>query len=344
LLLTCDRIGPDTDLRLDRLRHSIYIDDLILLTTDDDGEDARVAMLQYLDACAVHFGWVVKVAKTVWPTIDGADCLGIYVWGRGFLATVHPSKLRALCETTLKIVRSGSASEDAIRSIVGSWTWAMLVRRPSLSVFDKVFAFMRVAGSGSSLWPSVITELLVAIGLAPLLVANLRSNPFPKIGAVDASSLGCGVVAAAVGQRTVDALLYLPPQLVVPDFVLRDTIPGVDSALWRTIASYRWQRPAHINTLELHALLTILDWFASHPSSVHAQFLCLSDSSAVLGAVRKGRSSRPAFRAGVRRVAAILFAADAYLDLWWVASKHNASDRPSRNFPDLGPDVGGSED
>jgi hypothetical protein len=270
--------------------------------------------------------------------------LGIYVWGRAFLATVHPTKLRALCEATLEIIRSGNASEDDIRSIVGSWTWAMLVRRPSLSVFDKVYAFMRVAGSGTSLWPSVETELLVAVGLAPLLVAHLKSNAFPKLGAVDASSAGCGVVAANLGSVTVDSLLYLPPQLVVPNFTLRDPIPAVNSPLWRTIASYRWQRAAHINTLELHALLTILDWFASHPTSVRAQFLCLSDSSAVLGAVRKGRSSRPAFRAGVRRVAAILFAADASLDLWWVSSEHNAADRPSRHFPRLGADVGGAED
>ena len=72
-----DRIETTShDFRLDRMRHQVYIDDLVLLGPDRQG--LEIAQRQYIDAASAH-GLVVKMSKVVWPC--GPLLMVSSVWG-----------------------------------------------------------------------------------------------------------------------------------------------------------------------------------------------------------------------------------------------------------------------
>ena len=79
---------------------------------------------------------------------------------------------------------------------------------------------------------------------------------------------------------------------------------------WATMIACPWIRPEHINVLELRALILGLEWQLSRPRSWGARLLFWADSSVVVGAVRKGRSSSFALLALLRRLAALSLAFD----------------------------------
>ena len=109
------------------------------------------------------------------------------------------------------------------------------------------------------------------------------------------------------------------------------SFPAVDCPAWAAIASWPWRKGGrHINRLELIALLVGTRWLLSRPSSVGRRFLALVDSTAVVGAVGKGRSSSPALRLGVRRFAALALGGGLRFRTVWVPSALNPADAPSR--------------
>jgi hypothetical protein len=109
-------------------------------------------------------------------------------------------------------------------------------------------------------------------------------------------------------------------------------VPAVDSHQWRVVASYKWRRPRHINLLELSALTTSVRWVLSYKDRAISNCLILSDSSVVVGAVRKGRSSSFEILRALRRLTALLLSSSLNICLWWVPTKHNPADEPSRRF------------
>eukprot|EP00974_Lingulodinium_polyedra_P116656 11159972-Lingulodinium_polyedra.AAC.1 len=62
----------------------------------------------------------------------------------------------------------------------------------------------------------------------------------------------------------------------------------------------------------------------------------LSDASAVVSAVAKGRSSRPGLGRVCRVIAAHLLATGSVLSLRWVPSEANPGNAPSREFAAAG--------
>ena len=193
-LRAVDRVTRRGDFRLDRMRHSVYIDDTHWLCLDDPSIIQR-ALDEY---CAVmaDANLPAKPSKVVAPTASGVECLGLWVDGeRGDIGLAAP-KLQRLILGTRRLLDLGYATGRQVARLVGSWTWAMLVRRPALAIFSAVYRFAAVAGRRRfRLWPSVVRELSVAVGVAPLLHFSLRSPWFPHVVAVDASEIGQGVVA-----------------------------------------------------------------------------------------------------------------------------------------------------
>jgi hypothetical protein len=100
---------------------------------------------------------------------------------------------------------------------------------------------------------------------------------------------------------------------------------------WRTRVSARWRPRAaqlHINNLEFAALIMSVRRSAQSPLGVSASLAALVDSSVVLGAARKGRSSK--FRRECRTLAAFLMGGDVRLVLAWISTLFNPADKPSR--------------
>ncbi len=313
-----DRICANNDGVVDRVRHQVYIDDLLLFGYDRDAlartQDAYVAAIRAT-------GLVVKQSKVCPPTRDGVTCLGLEVNGTDHTVGVSATKLEALRADTVRLLDLGACTGADLARLVGRWTWACLAARPALSVLNAAYRFIECArGRRFTLWRTVAQELRTLVGLAPLLFTHTASGWFDRVVATDASSTGMGIVAA-VAQRD-------PASVVTTD----DAHACAAESAWRTIAAAPWRSPEHINVLELRALLTAVRWVLSHPRAVGARVLFLCDSNVVVGAVTKGRSSSQPLLRRLRSLAALVLASGLRPTLTWLASEHNPADEPSRRF------------
>lgn len=314
-----DRITHSTDSAVSRIRHQVYIDDLNLFGTDPvEVSRAQAAYVREIEAV----GLVVKPSKVVAPSSAGVECVGLEVNGTEHTVGVSASKLERLRRDTRGVLASSGCSGLDLAHLVGRWTWACLACRPALAVFNAVYRFIDCAGGRRfQLWPSVVRELRVIMGLAPLLFASTSAAWFDRALATDASSSGMGVVAC---KTEVD-----PASLVSED----EAASLAEHADWRTVVSAPWRRGGeHINVLELRALCTAARWVLSFRHSVGARVLVLCDSQVVVGAVTKGRSSSQLLLRRLRYLSSLVLASGLRLSLRWVPTDLNPADEPSRRF------------
>ena len=332
LLKEADAVLRGHDVRLDRLRHLIYVDDLILIGTDRD----EIAQLQqrYIEFMRSR-GLPAKMSKVVLPTADGLDVLGLEFNGRNFIYGARASKLLRLVHSTHAMLRNGFATGIEMASLVGKWTWVALVRRPVLAVLSAVYRFQRVADKRKfQIWPSVAHELRVLSSLAPLLIADLAMPFFDHAVASDASAVGLGVVAgqligneavdsaSVAGVRYTDSVQYPDPAISVPLDVK-----------WHTVVSVAWRRrPQHINVGELMAASTAVRWVATHSRSHGSRIVLFNDSTAVVGALSKGRTSSFAMQAKLRPLWAVCLLFQLRVYAVWTPSLLNPADWPSRHI------------
>jgi hypothetical protein len=213
----------------------------------------------------------------------------------------------------------------------------MMSARPSLSVFRAVYAFIgRYKNTLAVLWPTARAELEAAINLGPLLGAQLDAPWSPFALAVDASNTGGGVCGAPItadqAREFARELPAVPTAAQVEQARARFPAAGLR---WQTWISTRWRWPAvdpgENNRLELHALLLGVRRALSSPGAWESRQLVFSDSTVVLGGVRRGRSSSRFLRDGLRRLAMYCLASGMRLYGRYVATEHNPSDAPSRN-------------
>ena len=325
-LQPADRIGPnlhDTALRPGRVLHAVYIDDVSLFGYDP----VRIQQLfrQYQDAVR-RFGLRIKLSKVVGPTVSPTEVLGVEIDGCAHTVGVAPRKLLRLITDTQRLLDSGHCTGLTLSQIVGRWTWAALVNRCALSVLNAVYRMVQAAwGRRFTMWGSVNTELRVMAGLAPLLYADLSLPEFPYVVATDASSEGFGVVATVLKPGTAISL--------------DDQLSGEDNSVfirdlnWHTIMSKPWvNKTEHINVLELRTVILALKWVLSFRRSLSTRLLLIGDSTAVIGAVRKGRTSAFGLLIRLRTLAALSLASGVRLTMEWCPSEFNPADYPSRNF------------
>ena len=98
--------------------------------------------------------------------------------------------------------------------------------------------------------------------------------------------------------------------------------------------SKQWvNKSEHINVLELRAVILALKWVLSYRQSLSTRLLLIGDSTSVIGAVRKGRTSAFNLLVRLRTLAALLLASGVRLAMEWCLSELNTADFPSRNFP-----------
>jgi hypothetical protein len=193
------------------------------------------------------------------------------------------------------------------------------------------------------LWPSAARELRAAVVLAPVLFARLSMHVSPVVLASDSSSSGlcvCSTVAAAAEVGALASLTSDPWVFATaPDGSTR-FLPAIAPCLvsfvrerqWRVEVSAAWRRTEHINSLELRAVHTALRWALCEGSVrvLASRVMLLTDSSAVLGALLKGRSSSRTLLVRVRAVAVLLLASGVRLLPRWIPSELNPADAPSR--------------
>lgn len=306
-----DRI-TGSDNNLDRPRWDCYLDDVYQLGPDLLEQQRRHDV--YRTVSAVN-GLQTKESKDRAPSADPVEVIGCEIDGRRHTVGVSPSRLAALSQETTAVLRAGVCSGELMSHLLGKWAWAMLVRRPALSIFGSSYRFARLAGYRRfTLWAAVVRELQCAVGVAPLLFVRLDSRIMSKCVAVDASSLGLGVVTAR-----------LPRGDVCPG----DIAPS--NCSWSTIVSTPWrEHDEHINSLELRALSTAVRWALKSPSSIASRLLVFSDSQVAVFSSNKGRSSSHLLLRRLRPLAACLLSSGLRLLLRWIPSEDNPADGPSR--------------
>ena len=317
-----DRITGTSDLRLDRVRHKVYVDDLMLFGPDPQAlhrlQDEYVAAME-------SAGLVVKMSKLVRPTSSGVECVGLEVCGDSHQVGLAVDKLDKLCTQTLSLLDSGYCTGFQLAQLLGKWTWACLVNRPSLSVLSSAYRFVERAGPRVfCVWPSVHYELRTLVGLAPLLFATLDAQWFGRVIATDASESGQGVVVTSPDVSTL-------PDASPSPLDVAETMETADHS-WTTIVSAKFAREEHINTLELRAVYTAVRWVLSFPSSPGRRVVILCDSLVTIGCVTKGRSSSHVLLPRLRQLASVLLASGLRLYLRWVPSAQNPADGPSRAY------------
>lgn len=358
-------IAPGNDTRIDRVRRAHYIDDSPFFGHD---EAAVTADMRRYIAAAERERVPVNPDKVVWPTADGAKVLGMLFDGVRRTIGVSPQKLVALCIETRRLLSQKQCTGRELEVLMGHWTWACLVRRPSLSVFSSVYHFIRSAGPVRFvIWNSVRRELHAAMGLVPLLTASLDAAPQRFVVASDASTVGLGVVVAeppraaplctapdaadiaalprdAEGASASDpdpAALTTVSRLACPRCTHSGRRVTPEQLQWRTVVAAPWRRDdgEHINELEVRAATTALRWASAQPTTPGTRLTLVVDSSVAAYAIRKGRSSSHALLRRLRVFAAHALAFRVYVDTRWVRSDRNPADGPSRLLvkPVVGP-------
>lgn len=187
-----------------RVTHGIVIDDLFLFCLNQSL--AQRVFNQILVAYR-QAGFVVKMSKVVHPTSDPVKVIGFDISGIHSTVRLPIDSCLSLLRVTLAVLRMGYVSGLGMASLIGRWTWVMLLRRPSLSILQQVYRFSEAAYRRRfTLWPSVRKELWMLIGLLPLLHADLSAPVFRNVIATDASELAAGVVCTALTQDMSQAL------------------------------------------------------------------------------------------------------------------------------------------
>ena len=322
------RVLASTDPYIDRFRHVVYIDDVGGL---DPGGDSEKYMCLY-EAHMSSVGLPGKASKRVPMSTEPLDLLGLQV--SSDVVGVSAVKLERLLLATRRVLLLGSCTGLELLSLVSSWSWALLVRRLSLSTFGAVYRFVHVAKAASRLWPSVRRELVCVMGLVPVLSTGW-SMPFDsRVLASDASLVGFGVVSANVSpdysyhldlQR--NAVLDQEQSRLQHIDGLRDLV----GRHWSPIVAAPVRFAAHINVLEALALLLAFMWRASLARPcLPTRVLTLVDSSVVFYALSKGRSSSRPLLKVFRRLSALLLASNVFPIPIWVPSDLNPADAPSR--------------
>jgi len=329
-----DRVTATADVRLDRMRHVLCIDDLVLL-----GPDPRelALHLQQYEAAVAAKRLRINAAKSVDPTTEGIEIIGLQFHGRRHTLGVAPRKLAAMVASTRAILRAGRCTGHDLAQLLGRWAWVCLANRPAFSVFSAVYRFVACARSRLfMLWPSVRAELSTICALVPLLCVSLSAQWLPRMAACDASSSGQGVCSARAAQASLRAIAHLtgmPPPVDRKEPEARPEVERrVASTAWSTVIASPWRHDEHIAQLELTALTTTVRWALSLRDSAGVRFAVFSDSAPVVGATCKGRSSSFSLLHKLRRLAALLLASGMRLYLYWVPSHLNPADNPSRQY------------
>ena len=137
-------------------------------------------------------------------------------------------------------------------------------------------------------------------------------------------------LASFVSIKGEDILLQAPSEGNIRFHRLRASVPA-NLWQWRIVTGWGWRHSnAHINELELRAVLTTLSWRLQRKRHLECRFIHLVDSLVVLHCLSRGRSSSRKLRRVLSQINALLLCADVHPVWAYVSTKQNPADRPSR--------------
>ena len=303
--------------RVDEFRFGSYIDDYFSLGTNE--QIAKENLKRVIAACE-DANIPAKERKLVWPDATVTNILGIEFQRDGLLRP-DKEKLQSLINFTNRFVLWRKWNVRTLQRLLGRWAWVVLLRRCLFSVFERVYIHANETTRVTKPNKRARNELRLICRLAPFIRSDLK-KPFSElIICSDASTKGGGVVYFK-SSREVARELYAMTGTGHESWI--------ESRSWMTAIRHKWVETSHIHLLEGEALILAIRWFLRCNENLHKRVLIFVDNEALIGAVRKGRSSKCRFNRICQRVAALSLAGNIDIHLFYIQSEKNSADGPSR--------------
>ena len=280
--------------------------------------------------------------------------------------TITTRRLWRMRLATLELLKDGKANGKLIEKLIGHFTFAGLLQRGFLSVFQASYIFVKKHYTEVvELWPEVRRELRWASALLCLIRKDLAAQWSPRVHATDASMWGRGI---CVTSRPLDEIKELGKmnerwrfsadeerQVVSSGLDLGSQLPDVETLKhdkplhlehsfegvvevplsfigedWSKVDSAGWDRVEPIPILEGRSVVWLLQHLARSQKNLGKKHLLLTDSMSVTLALSKGRSSCRTMNRICRQVAALELMSGMHVHLRWIPSELNPADLPSR--------------
>lgn len=327
---------------LSSMKHGHYIDDFFLLGFKpkyiNSTLDQYIGRMKKLKL-PPKLSKIQKADKSLEKvTVLGAD---IHQSG-----TIFPKndKLALVVGLTNKLISTGKCTSKKMSSIIGHWNWFILLRRAVFAVLKKVYKFIEI----DHLYPvclsnEVIWELKTLVVLAPLIFAKLNTPFSEVIISSDASLKGSGVAYTSIDNKKYHKLYQyrctngwytsLKELSPLPKLTIQPCLSKfLLNHKWKWAVAHKWKYEDHITILEAHALLQSVKWFSRSFKHIGSRVGFFIDSSALLGAMVKGRSSSSRLLTVIRRISGHLLAGFVQPCWFWVPTDLNPADAPSRFY------------
>jgi hypothetical protein len=331
--------------------HIVYIDDLILISLNSDLIDV---LFNYAIRCYSCVNLIVKLSKSLRATTGDVDALGLVINGTSGVLTVSGKKRLSILHSTIRFIKScRSISGYQLASLIGEYTWLMLVRRPALSSIRFCYYYIdKYKNTSSHLWTSVRHELSQLACLLPLLNVNLRDPNHYYAYSSDASMSGAGIVRKVLSEKIFIHIIVnnksglsdssssssLLDDKFIPYFYnfshQNRKISTLNQHHWSTIIAHKWRFKEHINLLEARAaLLTLLSSLRARKNPfLSTRILLCIDNQVLYYALKKGRCSSPNLLLIIKKISSLLLSSSITLYPIWIPSELNPADRASRLY------------
>ena len=280
---------------------------------------------------------------------------------------VTPKRMWKLRLATLELLKVGRCDGKLLERMIGHYTFAGLLNRGFLSIFQASYVFIRKHYTDwVELWPEVRRELFWACSLICLVRRDLSAIWSGTVHATDASFWGRGVTSccravdeirpvaaqcdrwrfsadeekAVCEKESLTILQRLDPerlQLPTPcpheigslDRV-REVPLGFIGEDWSKGESAQWDRMEGIPTVEGRSVVWLGQHLARSQKNLGRRHLVLTDSMSVTLSLTKGRSSTRSLNRVCRQMAAIEMMSGMQFCYRWIPSELNPADFPSR--------------
>lgn len=177
--------------------------------------------------------------------------------------------------------------------------------------------------------PRFPQQLVRMIGEAPAAWVD-----YPKFNPKATETLGTAQLVSHIMRHAERGGTDVRLDLQTPFGIKAWPRSGFQSSMfeWAIIHGYGWRGEAHINCLELQAVLNAVKWRLRKAARCQHRVLHLVDSQVVAAILAKGRSSSFRLQLTLSKYAALVVASGTIVAVGYVDTRDNPSDIPSRWF------------
>ncbi|CAE7427144.1 DEK1, partial [Symbiodinium sp. CCMP2592] len=333
----------------DRIVHAQYVDNFFCSGTS--AENVQVAFDRLKDTLE-GWGFEIHEVSEAQTVVQG---LGLVIDGEQKCVSLSTARIWKLRLASLALCNRCKPPEPkVIEKIVGHFTFAMMIRRETLSVFSEVYRYMRCERPSSRMWAAARKEIRQASSLLPLMSTPFDLPWSTTVLATDSSEVGYGVCAREVCSKLVTATartsekwryavegavkarasaLGLDPggshegslhdecaRVVQAEF--KEVCPSIlDPSKWHVLFRGAWTYSENILRTEGRAMLSGVRHLLRTRRCAGQRYLLLVDNLSLALACCKGRGGSMLANSTCRQLAALSLAGNCKFHVRWIPSE-----------------------